>query len=1090
MPSTLLPLLAFLALLRGGAAQRAAAGAYNEVWLTPTLETNAHFFVGGMPTGNGDTQVLAWANATAGGMSLYVSKQNALASDSSNYKLVLLTLALTPNPFALGGDFFNQTLDIASGTVLLHVGGTPSAPAATFAVWVDALSNTAYVTAEGASPFTFVAQLTPVRPDGYAAYAAPWTCTTTSSSPDVAVDPLPSTAPFPSPATLVLLHENLASDRPVPLINSTLTTQHLADAIGTVPDIFTGRRFGVAVDAMGSGGCATFQRASPLTLASTAPGTCATLRITARSTQAEANRGAWVAALATQVAAAPPAPPRAAHQAWWQAFWHSTWVDIDSPATTNNGGAAQPAALPGAPLLWLRAADLSLPNGSAVAAWGGQSGDLLAQANSSQRPVFVADAFRGGQPGVRFLQNRLTYLSNPGFALPAGDATVIVVLKDEGSNGGNADPRSVGCCSGVVSFLGSFVGLSTFPRPAPAVADDDSMGASDDPLPNGAGISVLADFSGSNLASSAGVNAAGRSVVAAVVYAGGTATLYVDGCAQGSVQLPSDLPRSVGLFVGTRGADVYQRYFEGLLGEAVIYARALSLGELANATAYFSSAYAVPTITRCVSSDGFKVSQTYAMSRYMNVAQSRVVALGGGADQQPIKFNGLAWTSDRPGSGAGGGGASGVAGLGPDTRTWGPNNWWQNVRLGYHPMVADGDWDELDVLINYYLRSAPFLRARAQALLPDAAAFPDMLWQTETSTVFGAFTEVDWVGDSPSACSSPRPPDLPPWLQNTPYLYLDAFGDGPTGELGLLILDAFLYDGNATLLASRLEWVYGGLDYFTHRFYSNNTVRIAPTQACETLWSPWPVTNTGERVEGDAPTISVVTRLLERVLAEVPPALLPAGRAQAYAAVLAAMPPLPVGGPNGTLLAPAIFTNGPTHNSESVALYSVHPTRHFSVGRLLTGGVANLSLAVNTFYADPNAGGSAAGNNGWHQAPMHAPLLGLRNETAALLVGRTVGKALPGYRFPFFSGEEGMSDEPALEFFSNLQAGVQFALLQPGENGAVVAFPAWPCHWDVHFRLCAPWNTTVEGVWQGGAVVNLTVVPESRAAAVIVATGC
>ena len=66
----------------------------------------------------------------------------------------------------------------------------------------------------------------------------------------------------------------------------------------------------------------------------------------------------------------------------------------------------------------------------------------------------------------------------------------------------------------------------------------------------------------------------------------------------------------------------------------------------------------------------------------------------------------------------------------------------------------------------------------------------------------------------------------------------------------------------------------------------------------------------------------------------------------------------------------------------------------------------------------------------------------------------------------------------------------KFALLQPGEDGAVVAFPAWPCHWDVHFRLYAPWNTTVEGVWQGGAVVNLTVVPESRAAAVIFATGC
>jgi hypothetical protein len=101
-----------------------------------------------------------------------------------------------------------------------------------------------------------------------------------------------------------------------------------------------------------------------------------------------------------------------------------------------------------------------------------------------------------------------------------------------------------------------------------------------------------------------------------------------------------------------------------------------------------------------------------------------------------------------------------------------------------------------------------------------------------------------------------------------------------------------------------------------------------------------------------------------------------------------------------------------------------------------------------------------------------------------------VGNPLPGFRFPFFSGEDGMADEAAVEIFSNLQAGVQFALLQPGEQGAVVAFPGWPCEWDVHFRLRAPLNTTVEGVWRGGALVNLTVVPPARAAAVIVAAGC
>ncbi len=801
--------------------QRTMAGYYNTEWLNETVENNDNFFVGGMPLGNGDTAVLAWANATAGGVSLYVSKQNALANDASNYKVALLTLFLSPNPFSLGGNWFNQTLDISTGTVFLQVGGTADVPAASFSVWVDATSNTVYVGITGGDAqqqqqqqqlFTITAAITPIRPTGYAAYAAPWKCTKTSSAPDVVVDPLPPTAPFPSPATLVILHENLPSDRPEgSLINTTLTTQSLAGAIGTVPDVFTGRRFGVAVDAVEG----TFERTTPLTLTSVAPVSFAVFRVTVRSTQGETTRDTWVDALGVQTSAAPSAPPRTAHVAWWQSFWASTWVDIDTDS----------------------------------------------------------------------------------------------------------------------------------------------------------------------------------------------------------------------------------------------------------------------------SSDGFKVSQTYAMSRYMNNAQSRVVTVGGSFDQQPVKFNGLAWTSKRPNAT----GPGCAAGLGPDCREWGNENWWQNVRCAYWPMIQDGDYQQLDVLLLYYLRSAPFLRARAQALLPNATAYPDMLWQTETSTVFGAFTEVDWVGSSTNACSTPRPDDLPPFLQNNPFVYLDAFGDGPTGELGLFILDVFLYDNNATAFATRLPWIFGALDYFTYKFFKNGVVNIAPTQACETYWSLWPITNTSERVEGDAPTIAVVTRLLERTLSEVPRDLLPLVRLQAYTKVLAAMPALPLSGP---LLAPAIFKNGKMRNSESVAMYSVHPTRHFSVGRLLTGGVASLTQAVATFYADPNSGGSPTGNDGWHQGTMHAPLLGLRNETAALLVNRTTGKPLPGYRLKFFSGEDGMGDEAACEAFSNLASGVQFALLQPGEQGAVVLFPGWPCTWDVHFKLRAPMNTTIEGVWKGGKLFNLTVVPESRTPWVQIAPGC
>jgi len=51
-------------------------------------------------------------------------------------------------------------------------------------------------------------------------------------------------------------------------------------------------------------------------------------------------------------------------------------------------------------------------------------------------------------------------------------------------------------------------------------------------------------------------------------------------------------------------------------------------------------------------------------------------------------------------------------------------------------------------------------------------------------------------------------------------------------------------------------------------------------------------------------------------------------------------------------------------------------------------------------------------------------------------------------------------------------------------EGKMVVFPAWPCNWDVSFKLWGPLNTSVEVVYAGGALVNMTVTPASRAAAV------
>jgi hypothetical protein len=61
-------------------------------------------------------------------------------------------------------------------------------------------------------------------------------------------------------------------------------------------------------------------------------------------------------------------------------------------------------------------------------------------------------------------------------------------------------------------------------------------------------------------------------------------------------------------------------------------------------------------------------------------------------------------------------------------------------------------------------------------------------------------------------------------------------------------------------------------------------------------------------------------------------------------------------------------------------------------------------------------------------------------------------------------------------------------LVQPADDAddSAVVLGAWPCAWDVDFKLRAPRNTTVEGTLRAGNLTRLVVTPPSRAAAMVV----
>ena len=61
-------------------------------------------------------------------------------------------------------------------------------------------------------------------------------------------------------------------------------------------------------------------------------------------------------------------------------------------------------------------------------------------------------------------------------------------------------------------------------------------------------------------------------------------------------------------------------------------------------------------------------------------------------------------------------------------------------------------------------------------------------------------------------------------------------------------------------------------------------------------------------------------------------------------------------------------------------------------------------------------------------------------------------------------------------------------VVQSGEDGfastTIALLPAWPCEWDLDFKLHAPLNPPVEGSVSGGKLVGLVVTPPERASAV------
>lgn len=119
-------------------------------------------------------------------------------------------------------------------------------------------------------------------------------------------------------------------------------------------------------------------------------------------------------------------------------------------------------------------------------------------------------------------------------------------------------------------------------------------------------------------------------------------------------------------------------------------------------------------------------------------------------------------------------------------------------------------------------------------------------------------------------------------------------------------------------------------------------------------------------------------------------------------------------------------------------------------------------------------------------------MLNLSTDAANQVVGRATSlplKSLDGMsRFGGYS-QHYEDYSPAVDHLSGMRIAVHEMLMGRLDDAqqTITVFPGWPADvWDVHFKLKAPLNTTVEAACVGGVVTKLIVIPASRKSDVVV----
>ncbi|HEU4553409.1 MAG TPA: DUF5703 domain-containing protein [Chitinophaga sp.] len=394
----------------------------------------------------------------------------------------------------------------------------------------------------------------------------------------------------------------------------------------------------------------------------------------------------------------------------------------------------------------------------------------------------------------------------------------------------------------------------------------------------------------------------------------------------------------------------------------------------------------------------------------------------------------------------------------PDYRRWGGGTFTaQNQRLVYWPLLKSGDFDMMIAQFEFYRRALPNAEARTKFYWGHkGASF------TEQMENFGlpAASEYGWH----------RPPDFDKGVEYNNWLEYEW---DTALEFCLMILDYERYSGHD--ISKYLPLIESCLTFFDEHYQYLAAKRGAPALDSNghLVLYPGSAGETYKLATNSTTTIAGLRTVTARML-ELPPHYLTGSTRRTLQALLQRIPPLSFRTMQGHItIAPAQSWQR-INNQETPQLYPVFPYGIYGIGK------PGLDTARNTWLYDTEAIARRSAV-GWKQDNIFCARLGLTKPAAYY----TVEKLKNGpNRFPAFWGP-GFDWTPDINQGGSGMTGLQEMLLQT--NGKhIYLFPAWPAKWDVHFKLHAPYNTTVEGVLQHGKLVKLEVTPAERKKDVIV----